>query len=479
MRDDTGDWSRQETDYLFKLCHEYDLRWIVIQDRWDYPAPASEAAPPQAEGVSQATDAIAASQPEQPAAASAVKSLDSNKEGPSMITEGPASNGQDRRPAGGATAEAPKPAQAEASATEAIVAEPASTQHIASASHPGANKESKERSIEEMKHRYYSVCRRLIRARPASDETAKAALLQNYLFEKGESKLFRQYRILPDCTVPPDREIARKRHISDVLLKLTPEQLAEEEFLYMESRRLEQTYNKTAREREELWRLLGGVGPQSTSNLALTGSFLTPAAHANAANAAGLAGMNVPNSSKKRRRGELDMLDDPQGGNKAGGPAVQAAIPQFTPEQDAQYGITRLDASSSAISGGRSANVYVRSLKPPQLKSHIAPKIHEVMQEHRINMRLAMPTRANTEKLESFVQTITALMECKKQIERLEGEVRILNIKKGAAMRINEADKATARAEEEQKRKERASTGLETPAATPQAESSSSMQVDG
>lgn len=30
------DWSRQETDYLMDLVEEYDLRWVVIADRYDY-----------------------------------------------------------------------------------------------------------------------------------------------------------------------------------------------------------------------------------------------------------------------------------------------------------------------------------------------------------------------------------------------------------------------------------------------------------
>ncbi|CCJ30923.1 unnamed protein product [Pneumocystis jirovecii] len=30
------DWSREETDYLFSLCREYDLRFVVIADRYDY-----------------------------------------------------------------------------------------------------------------------------------------------------------------------------------------------------------------------------------------------------------------------------------------------------------------------------------------------------------------------------------------------------------------------------------------------------------
>ena len=28
-------WSKQETDHLFDLCRRFDLRFIVINDRWD------------------------------------------------------------------------------------------------------------------------------------------------------------------------------------------------------------------------------------------------------------------------------------------------------------------------------------------------------------------------------------------------------------------------------------------------------------
>ena len=30
------DWTKEETDYLFDLVKEYDLRWHVISDRYDY-----------------------------------------------------------------------------------------------------------------------------------------------------------------------------------------------------------------------------------------------------------------------------------------------------------------------------------------------------------------------------------------------------------------------------------------------------------
>ena len=28
-------WTKQETDYLFDMCKRFDLRFIVINDRWD------------------------------------------------------------------------------------------------------------------------------------------------------------------------------------------------------------------------------------------------------------------------------------------------------------------------------------------------------------------------------------------------------------------------------------------------------------
>lgn len=38
----SDDWTREETDYLMDLVEEYDLRWVVIADRYDYQPRASE-----------------------------------------------------------------------------------------------------------------------------------------------------------------------------------------------------------------------------------------------------------------------------------------------------------------------------------------------------------------------------------------------------------------------------------------------------
>lgn len=44
LKADSGDWSREETDYLFELCERFDLRFTVIADRWDFTTAAAAGA---------------------------------------------------------------------------------------------------------------------------------------------------------------------------------------------------------------------------------------------------------------------------------------------------------------------------------------------------------------------------------------------------------------------------------------------------
>lgn len=30
-------WTKEETDYLFELVKEYDMKWYVINDRYEFP----------------------------------------------------------------------------------------------------------------------------------------------------------------------------------------------------------------------------------------------------------------------------------------------------------------------------------------------------------------------------------------------------------------------------------------------------------
>ncbi|KXZ46822.1 hypothetical protein GPECTOR_40g556 [Gonium pectorale] len=45
IQPESGNWSREETDYLYDLCELFDLRWHVIWDRYQFAAPSGVSAP--------------------------------------------------------------------------------------------------------------------------------------------------------------------------------------------------------------------------------------------------------------------------------------------------------------------------------------------------------------------------------------------------------------------------------------------------
>lgn len=105
------------------------------------------------------------------------------------------------------------------------------------------------------------MCRKLIRNRPWSgDEATKSALLNTYQFDKGTisyslSSIGYSPLIL---TFSVEREKTRKMYVASLFAR-TPEQIAEEEALYVEIKKLEQKERRFAKERDELMKVVAGI----------------------------------------------------------------------------------------------------------------------------------------------------------------------------------------------------------------------------
>lgn len=70
--------------------------------------------------------------------------------------------------------------------------------------------------------------------------------------------------------------------------------------------------------------------------------------------------------------------------------------------------------------------VFLRSYKLPAPKSAIAPKIAQVLGELSIShTRLVMPTKDNCTRLEQLIEAATALVETKKQVDRIDHEIKV------------------------------------------------------
>ncbi|RKP25170.1 hypothetical protein SYNPS1DRAFT_22828 [Syncephalis pseudoplumigaleata] len=172
----SSDWSKEETDYLFALCRQFDLRFLVIADRYDYSAPESATPPPQ-------------------------------------------------------------------------------------------------RTLEDVKERYYTVARRILQARTSAMPSGAATLPQDYL----------------DCyNFDKEQEKERKR-VLDKLFRRTQEEIMEEEALVVEVRRIQLQQRKLQRDHEHVMRLLNireapSLGPMHAGAQSMASSTGTGAQPYNGAN---------------------------------------------------------------------------------------------------------------------------------------------------------------------------------------------------
>ncbi|KAJ8582862.1 hypothetical protein M405DRAFT_749613 [Rhizopogon salebrosus TDB-379] len=290
------DWTKEETDYLFSVVREYDTRWYVVHDRYEFPS------------------------------------------GPT-------------------------------------------------------------RFLEELKDRYYSVCRKLIRNRPwAGDEASKAQLLNSYQFDK-------------------DRERMRKDYIAS-LEQRTPEEIAEEEALFIELKRLEQNERRFKRERDDLLRTLLGIDSGLPDIVAEED---------------GPSALSAEGFKKRKKNGnEIDIPATPSNIISLGPPPPKRAQSAKSVAYDAQHCIIRVEPPPSSITKVTHVPVHVRTYKLPAPKAAILPKVTQALTELGINhTRLVMPTRENCGRLESLIEASAALIDTKKTVDRVEQDIRVLRVRLG------------------------------------------------
>ncbi|TFK71791.1 hypothetical protein BDN72DRAFT_409014 [Pluteus cervinus] len=286
------EWTKEETDYLFALIRDYDLRWYIIHDRYEYP---------------------------------------------------------------GST-----------------------------------------RSMEDLKDRYFSVCRKLVRNRPWSgDETSKNLTLSSFQFDK-------------------ERELTRKKYILS-LDGRTPDQIAEEEALYVEIKRLEQNERRFKKDRDDLLRLLAGIDSGLPEVVEDDPSGLT-------------------SDIKKKKKGSMAMdLDSPSTPLSASIPMIKRIPSTKNAAEDALHCIVRseLPPPTSATKAAHPP-AFLRSFKIPYPKTAIAPKVVQTLSEIGISHnRLVMPTRHNCALLESLLDQASTLVETKRMVDKLELDARILKTRLG------------------------------------------------
>ncbi|WWC98443.1 hypothetical protein V866_005334 [Kwoniella sp. B9012] len=210
------------------------------------------------------------------------------------------------------------------------------------------------------------------------------------------------------------------------LFHLTAAEIAEEEALYIEVKRMEQNERRYRADRDDLMRTIMGLD-----------SGLVEFDQSNVEAIFGI------DKNKKRKRAEEGEPAPPPPPPPKRHPKEQAAF-------DLAHCIYHLpppptNPHSSHLASKHPVHqpVHLRSTKIPPPKPNAAIRITELLNELGISAhKLVMPTRNNIEMFDSLLQAAGALIDMKRQVDRVEQELRTVKAQKEGLLPIIESRKA-------------------------------------
>ena len=301
------DWTREETDHLLSLCREYDLRFSIIWDRYEWPG--------------------------------------------------------------------------------------------------------KTRSLEDLKARYYAVCRSVAEQRtPVNQMTPEQAMA---------------YRL---TKFDKEREAAR-RAMAERQFNKTDDQVNEEEMLLTELKRIIANQEKLCEERRDI--------VQRLQYPATSGSI---ASYVGSQGLARLRDMMLASNDKNKKRksialGQANGSDaaqqtptsanstdrgGPGGGTKdRDGKEAKRQVRKLTKEEELNYGVSQHEKLSSGVKL-RSA------LISSNVKGATATKVSSALTQLGIAQKLTMPTARTVQKYEQLQSAVGVLLDSKKLLEKMEHEAKVL-----------------------------------------------------
>lgn len=258
--------------------------------------------------------------------------------------------------------------------------------------------------------------------------------------------------------ISTEREVMRKKYLES-LESRTPNEIAEEEALFTELKRLEQNERRFKKERDELLRTVLGIESGLPDVQAdEEGIASTPQAES----------ISAVTTKKTKKKGATEP-ETPTSAIASGSNATISLAPAAPKKQSAKsaaYGTPRSPIFQSSPSpyiftdalhcihrtevpqlttatATKAAHqpVYLRSYKLPAPKSANAHKIAQVLGELGVSStRLVMPTKDNCQKLEALLEAATALVETKKQVDKIDQEIRLAQERLGQGSAEGDAD---------------------------------------
>lgn len=357
-----GDWTKEETDFLMELCGNFDLRWIVIADRYE---------PGDIPPTKQST---------KPALEPEVMTVDD-------------------------TEVAKKPGY-------------------------------RHRSMQELKKRYYTVASIMLETQiPKSNMTpAEFQLFEKMSNFDAKSESTRK-ELAEKLFERTKDEAEEERVLLEELKRIT---MNEEDFLKMRKdlyARLEPPPTKRSNGEEQstaIYQTSGGLHALLQNLVAKEKRMKRPSVMPNGEdtpNSATDDGRNSQRWEKGRhpnqysRRDTLDSNDGAAAGPLKKSSQSQPNTRRLTSTEEVKFGVS---FPQERLTSGVAFR-HEKATKVLQAKSSVqAQKISNALTELGIPARLAMPTETVCREFEKLVQSIHLLLDVRKGLERVAGEVKVL-----------------------------------------------------
>ncbi|CDK27208.1 unnamed protein product [Kuraishia capsulata CBS 1993] len=271
-----------------------------------------------------------------------------------------------------------------------------------------------ERSLEDLKERFYDACEKLLTKKYESSYTdEKTQTLIDNLKSFDKSK-----------------ELERKEYLSR-LLQRNPTEIAEEQSLVIEARKFELSAKKMLQERAGLLQLLDSAQSTGSVSQYLTSQGLTQLYN----------NLMLADKGKKRK---VEVPVPPQidsslirGSDKHKKITAASIAPESAKKPEplthaSEMLAKRLSAEEREIYGLTihqdkiSAGVNLRSNKISSYKPAVQAKIASTLNELGISTKPTIPTGKVCEKFDELLHAISILLETKRQTDKLETEIRLI-----------------------------------------------------
>lgn len=268
---------------------------------------------------------------------------------------------------------------------------------------------NRQRSVEDLQERFYSVCQTILIHDNEKEEGAQNSnLISNLNFNK-------------------KKEIERKAYLNRLLAR-SPAEIAEEESLIIEAKKFELAAKKTITERTALLQLLDS--PQASASISqyLSSQGLTQL-------------YNTLMTEKRKKRTDSPIPENPLAAlneklkqqhlqrqkqlqmdkqdKKKDNPIQHLISKNLTPREEEAFG---LKIHQEKIAPG----VYLRSSRMTSYKPGVQVRINAIMGELGLGKKPTLSTEKVIEKQEQLMKSINQLLELKRQVDKLEAEAKIV-----------------------------------------------------